>query len=372
MVAAAVIGGAAVGAVASSASSKSAANKQKDASNAAVAASQDATNQSLDFSKQQYADSQARTQPFYDITLQGANKLSDLLGLSSNTGAAGYGSLGPQTTAPNFSFDSSKIASDPGYQFQLQQGQNALDRKAAAGGGFYSGAGLQAASKFNQGLASTALTDAYNRQKDQFQTNFNTGQVQRQNSLAPLQSLLGQGQTATQQLNSSGQGLASTQAGLLTGNANALGQIYTNNANAQGAAGIAGANAIGGSINSGISSWQQANLLSKVFGQQPVTNYNAGYNGGGSNGYYDVTNASSPIAQNGSDVGWYASDRRLKTDIEQIGETSGGVPVYRFRYLSGGPEQVGVMAQDMMLVDPSAVRDRGDGFLEVNYSKVAP
>ena len=62
-----------------------------------------------------------------------------------------------------------------------------------------------------------------------------------------------------------------------------------------------------------------------------------------------------------------ASDRRLKTDITRVGSTEGGTPIYTYRYIWGGPVQMGVMAQDV----PEAASDMGNGFLGVDYSKVA-
>jgi hypothetical protein len=102
------------------------------------------------------AQAQALLNPYIQSGNQANSRLSDLLGLSSNAGAAGYGSLSKQFTAPD-------LANDPGYQFQLEQGNKALDRRAAAGGGYFSGAALKAAQDYGQGLASTTFNDAYNR-----------------------------------------------------------------------------------------------------------------------------------------------------------------------------------------------------------------
>lgn len=55
------------------------------------------------------------------------------------------------------------LTQDPGYQFQLQQGEQALARKNAATGNTFSGAALKDASSFNQGLAGTTAQDSYNR-----------------------------------------------------------------------------------------------------------------------------------------------------------------------------------------------------------------
>lgn len=61
------------------------------------------------------------------------------------------------------------------------------------------------------------------------------------------------------------------------------------------------------------------------------------------------------------------SDRRLKTDIKRVGETEGGTPIYTYRYKSGGPVQMGVMAQDV----PEAAFMTDSGYLAVDYSEVA-
>jgi hypothetical protein len=63
--------------------------------------------------------------------------------------------------------------------------------------------------------------------------------------------------------------------------------------------------------------------------------------------------------------GFMMSDRRMKTDVTRIGSTPGGVPVYTFRYIFGGPLHVGVMADEV----PHAAVNRG-GILFVDYSKV--
>ena len=63
------------------------------------------------------------------------------------------------------------------------------------------------------------------------------------------------------------------------------------------------------------------------------------------------------------------SDRRLKTNIKAVGKTDGGLTVYTYNYIWGGPTQMGVMAQDVEEKDPSAVVEI-DGFKAVDYSKV--
>jgi hypothetical protein len=67
-----------------------------------------------------------------------------------------------------------------------------------------------------------------------------------------------------------------------------------------------------------------------------------------------------------------ASDRRLKTDIKPIGMFDDGLKVYSYRYKSGGPVQIGVMADEVAVLRPQAYikGGAGDGFDAVDYSKL--
>jgi hypothetical protein len=56
---------------------------------------------------------------------------------------------------------------DPGYAFQLQQGNQALQNSAAAGSGALSGAALKDLIGYNQQFAGSAYNDAFNRYQTQ-------------------------------------------------------------------------------------------------------------------------------------------------------------------------------------------------------------
>jgi hypothetical protein len=62
------------------------------------------------------------------------------------------------------------------------------------------------------------------------------------------------------------------------------------------------------------------------------------------------------------------SDRRLKSAIVRVGMTPGGVPLYEYDIF--GRRERGVMAQDMLIVRPSAVSVHPDGYLMVDYAQV--
>ena len=125
-----------------------------------------------------------------------------------------------------FSFNPSDLTQDPGYQFQLQQGDQAASRQAAATGNAQSGNLQTALAQYNQGLAGTTFNNAYNRALTTFQTN-------RQNTLQPLNTLIGAGQNATGQFNSALQNYGNT-----TGTNDIAGAVYGGNAGINGAKSI--------------------------------------------------------------------------------------------------------------------------------------
>jgi hypothetical protein len=68
-------------------------------------------------------------------------------------------------------------------------------------------------------------------------------------------------------------------------------------------------------------------------------------------------------------MGAVVSDRRMKTDIKKVGRLDDGLAVYKYRYKAGGPQHIGVMAQEVQKVKPEAVRNYG-GTLAVDYGKL--
>lgn len=63
------------------------------------------------------------------------------------------------------------------------------------------------------------------------------------------------------------------------------------------------------------------------------------------------------------------SDRRAKTEIKRIGTADNGLGLYLYRYKSGGPFQIGVMADEVEQVAPNAVVLGPDDFKRVNYAE---
>jgi len=304
-IAAATIGSAVIGGAVSSDAARSAGNKQKDASNAALGLQQD-----------QYNQTRADLTPQRAVGYAALNQLQREMGLSNlsaaqpaETRAQIIQRLTPQFTGPQFGNDNmnygglndaverevqrqqqeaydkalagapnaqqstedvtAQALAEPGYQFGLQQGQQALDRKIAAMGGRVSGAALKAATQFGNDYGSTKYNAAYQRRQDR---------------LNRLSSLAGFGQTATNASSAAGANAANAMSGIL--------QQQGQNA---GAANIAQSNIWGNAANQVVGYYQNQqnqqnnqNLLSQLYGgggyggisQTPETNGGFGYKGG--------------------------------------------------------------------------------------------
>jgi hypothetical protein len=68
--------------------------------------------------------------------------------------------------------------------------------------------------------------------------------------------------------------------------------------------------------------------------------------------------------------GWAMSDRRLKTNIREIGMMANGLKLYSFNYVWGEPS-IGFMADEVAELMPDAVSEGPGGFLMVDYARAA-
>lgn len=75
------------------------------------------------------------------------------------------------------------------------------------------------------------------------------------------------------------------------------------------------------------------------------------------------------LAAGGMKMAGAMSDRRLKTSIRRVGTLDNGLAVYTFRYKSGGPTVMGVMADEVEKLLPHAVLKRAidNEYDAVNY-----
>jgi polysaccharide biosynthesis/export protein len=69
-------------------------------------------------------------------------------------------------------------------------------------------------------------------------------------------------------------------------------------------------------------------------------------------------------------LGALVSDARLKRDITPIAKRENGLQLYRYRYAWSDKLYVGVLAQEVLEVAPSAVSRGADGYLRVHYDRL--
>jgi len=331
---AASIGGAAlIGAYSSSRASSAqqqaageATQAQRDISGQQTEIQRDIAEKQLALQREQYNKQIELGEPFRQGGLTGQNML--LAQLQGPYGSAKFGGVpgyDPASAMQNFggvagydpasamrNFGASDFQADPGYAFRLSEGMKALDRTAAARGGLLSGATLRGAQRYGSDLASQEYGNAYNR----FQTNraaqsqeyqnafnryqaeraareqgygnaFNRFQTERINTLAPLQSLAGVGQSATQQAQQAAQnfatGATSTYGALGAGQTSALGNFGNAQAsniigagNARASGYVGGANALSGGVGQGLNFYQNQNLANQLQYNNLANQYGGG------------------------------------------------------------------------------------------------
>jgi hypothetical protein len=71
----------------------------------------------------------------------------------------------------------------------------------------------------------------------------------------------------------------------------------------------------------------------------------------------------------GGIMGLIKSDRRVKQNIKVVGRTDSGLPVYTYQYKGQNVTQMGVMAQDVEMVNPEAVVEI-NGIKHVDYNRI--
>lgn len=200
------------------------ASKQANAVESAAQKGADAASQSLNLQREMFNKQIELQEPW---RAAGVNALTKMQG-------------GDYSPVPTFAFNYNQNT-DPGTQFRLQQGLNAMNATAAARGGLISGNALKAGQDYGQAQGSQEYQNAFNR----YLTSYNAGTNQANTMYNRSASLAGIGQTATNQLGSqAGQyganaGNIAMTAGANAGNAQlALGNIrgsqYGNYGNALG------------------------------------------------------------------------------------------------------------------------------------------
>lgn len=177
--------------------SQSAANTQANAANNATG-----------LQKYIYDQNQANLSPYMQMGSGAGRTLASML----QPGGQLLRSFTPQDYLAN---------RDPGYAFQLQQGQQALQNSQAAGNGVLSGTALKDLIGFNQNYASTGYQNAFDR-----------WQAQNTNVYNRLMGMAGLGENAAAGAGNTGAAIGANMAGSImgAGNAQAAGQVGVANA----------------------------------------------------------------------------------------------------------------------------------------------
>jgi hypothetical protein len=85
----------------------------------------------------------------------------------------------------------------------------------------------------------------------------------------------------------------------------------------------------------------------------------------------DISDLISPPTFQGAYGSPFGSDIRIKDNVKELATLNNGLKLYSFTYKSGGPPQIGFMAQEVEKLYPEAVTEDGDGIKYVYYDIVA-
>ncbi len=217
---------------------------QSDAAGDAAQLQSDAANNSTALQKDMYDQTVARNAPFVNGGTQSFNALLSRLGLAGDPNAQGYGSMGQAPTQ-------AQVMNEPGYQFGLDQGMNALNRYQNARGLNGSGAQLKQAARYGTDYATQKYGDAFNR--------YQQGNQQAYNQLAGV---AGMGQQSANNTSAYGSQFGSQ-----------AGQNAMYGAESQGAGGIQQSNVWTNALNQGISAYKNYKAPTPTTGSM----WNPGY-----------------------------------------------------------------------------------------------
>lgn len=155
-------------------------------------------------------------------------------------------------------FTGADLASEPGYQFGLSEGEKGINRSAAGRGSFDSGATLKALGRFGQDYAGTKYGEAFNRDLSNKNTIYGY--------------LSG--------VSSTGANAAGQTAGLGANYANSAGQYLSNAGDARAAGLVGGANAITSGVGSYLGYNQNQQILDYLRNlRQPISSVPGAWGG---------------------------------------------------------------------------------------------
>lgn len=234
------------GALISSDASRSASNTQADAARNAA-----------DAQMAQFQQMRGDLQPYMNLGRGAISPLMSALGYNSDWSVNPNNPLQQRFTMPTLA----DVRNAPGYQFQMEQGNQAINNSAAAKGGLLSGATLKDLLSFSQGLADTTYGNQFDRALTTFKTNYSSA-ADNANRLSNL--------VQTGQNSAAGVGQQGLQA------ANNAGNMLTSGAAASAAGQVGGANAINqglGSLGNSAMTYSLLNQLRNSGGGGNVSSY---------------------------------------------------------------------------------------------------
>lgn len=201
---------------------------------------------------------EANYAPYLSAGSTATNTLSSLLG------TPGQGLLTPWTQtfqAPT----AAQAEATPGYQFQLQQGENAMQNSAAGKGSLLTGRTLADLNNYAQGTASTNYQNTFNNALTQYNSAYSTFLNNQQNQYSRLMGLSGEGLTA-----------AGGEGQLISGIGGDIASLYGQKGAAAAQGTIGAANAYGSILPGMSNAVSNYGLLSMLNG-----NTNGGWGSGG-------------------------------------------------------------------------------------------
>ena len=264
------IGSIAGGVIGGQAAQGAADTQAQAAEYAANLQSQQASN-ALNFQKQVYGTTQAQQAPF----LQAGTAAIGQLGQQFGTG-------GPQWNQQFVAPTAATEQNDPGYQFRLQQGEQALQQSAAARGDLLTGGTGKAIEQYGQDYASNEYGNVYNRSLNQYLQNYAQFQQGQSNTYSRLMGQVAAGQGAAGQAANAGQAAAGNVANIDLTSGAQQGAALQNAAAASAAGTIGSANAYTGALSGIGSNLSNAFLLTQLMGQSGYGNFanTQGWQGG--------------------------------------------------------------------------------------------
>jgi len=192
-----------------------AAETQSDAALEAARLQTQAGQDALNFNREALAQQQQNLQPWLD------------------SGAGALRSIEEMLANPFVMPTQEEAMQDPGIQFQMQQGQRALEAYERAHGKLLSGKAVKDINTFAQGVASQGYSNVANRKLQEREANLN-----------PLLSMAGLGQTSMSQSNAAISNAANQNANIGLTTAGNVGNFQTQGANARASGYVGSANSM--------------------------------------------------------------------------------------------------------------------------------